>query len=164
MPRKKIHGNSKYKRKYAKELMGYIDKEGHEVPGMRYNGMSVVEICQKWKINKATYYSWIEKYPDFKEAHEHGQVDNASYWQKLARMGASGQVKVNSGMMQFVLQNVDPDNWKQSDTETETKQLQKIEIEILDNRPAIEHKEKDVLEAEYTIYDNAKNIPDPKSS
>ena len=164
MPRKKIHGNSKYKRKYAKELMGYIDKEGHEVPGMRYNGMSVVEICQKWKINKATYYSWIETYPEFKEAHEHGQVDNASYWQKLARMGASGQVKVNSGMMQFVLQNVDPENWKPESNNDEAKQIQKIEIEILQNKPALEQIDKNVLEAEYTVYDNAKNITDSESS
>lgn len=130
MPRKKRHGNSKYKKKYAKELQGYVDKEGNEVPGMRYNGMSVVEICQKWRINKATYYNWVETHPEFKEAHESGQIDNASYWQKLARMGATGQMKVNPGMLQFVLQNVDPDNWVQKES-TEVKQIQKIEIEVL---------------------------------
>lgn len=90
MPKK--HGNSQYKKTYAKAL-----KEG-----MRRNGASVEECCQEWGIVRATYYNWIKKYPDFAEAHEVGQRDFAVYVHQLIRYNAEGKLRGNAGVLRMM--------------------------------------------------------------
>lgn len=148
MGRKKRHGNVKYDAKYARELED----------GIRFYGYSVVELCQKWKINKHTYYRWIDTYPQFKAAHEQGKVDYEAFWQKQARKAALGELKgVNAAMMQFTLKNVDSENWKDRvEHVVEDKAVRRIEIEILPSHNQLEHKEPEkIIESkDYEVVEN----------
>ena len=116
--------DTKYKKKFTKQLLG-TDKE----PGIRYTGLSIVEVCQQWRISKMTYYAWVKEHEDFAEAHEVGKLDVAAYWQRQARAAANGEFKANSGMMIFALKNVDPDNW-QDKTVKETILPERLEVVI----------------------------------
>src|ERR1700731_3335375 len=92
----------KYNKKYAKELMN----------GLRNDGGSIAEVCQKWKVTRVTYYAWIDKHPEFKEAHEFGNRDCASWWHQLNRKAACGEVKANAGIICFAMKNIDGIGWQ----------------------------------------------------
>ena len=120
MPRRK---DCKYNRKYCKQLKR----------GLRIEGLSIPEVCQIWGICRTTYNKWVEQYPEFKEAHDHGQRDNAAYWNKLARDVASGKVKGNAGVLCFSLKNVDGVGWQDKvEVNSNTQeQIRQINISIL---------------------------------
>lgn len=139
MPRKKIHGNSKYKRKYTKELLN----------GLRDDiSMSILAVCKKWGINKATYYNWIETYPEFAEAHTIGERDYHIQIEQLMIYNATGRFKGNAGVLNLMAKNMLGWKDKVEVESTGEKPLQKIEIEILQNKPALEQ-----LDAEDHTFD-----------
>lgn len=74
--------------------------------------MSVPEICQLWGITRSTYNNWVETYPEFKEADEHGKRDCMSWWHKLNRDVASGKVRGNAGVICFAMKNVEGIGWQ----------------------------------------------------
>lgn len=46
----------------------------NKISEMFEDGSSITKVCaKKLKITRRTYYEWKEKYPDFKEAAEHGE-------------------------------------------------------------------------------------------
>lgn len=116
--------NTKYKKKYAKQLIG-TDKE----PGLRVGGASIVELCQKWKITRNTYNAWVKDHEEFAEAHEMGKIDVAAWWHKKSRDAAVGNIKANAGVLIFSLKNVDPEEWQEK-TISETIIPEKLEVII----------------------------------
>lgn len=99
MPR--IKGD-KYNKKYCKQLKD----------GLRADGLSIPEVCQKWAISRNTYYYWVDHYPEFKEAHDYGNRDCASWWHRLNRSAAAGEVKANAGIICFAMKNIEGIGWQ----------------------------------------------------
>lgn len=120
MPRAKAN---KYNRKYCKQLKA----------GLRSDGSSIAEVCQKWDITRATYYDWIEKYPEFKQAHDYGNRDCAAWWHQLNRSAACGQVKANAGIICFAMKNIEGIGWqdKVEVSNIGEEQIRQINISIL---------------------------------
>jgi transposase-like protein len=114
---------SKYKKKYAKQLLD----------GARKNGESIEELCQMWGVTRPTYYAWLQKYPEFRAAAEHGERDVIAYWNKLHRMVSQGQIKGNASCINFAMKNVQGINWADR-VEVDNKQEQRInriEVEVI---------------------------------
>ncbi len=113
----------KYNRKYCKQLSR----------GLRIDGTSIAEVCQLWGITRATYYNWIDQYPEFKSAHECGNRDCAGWWHKLSRAAACGKVKANAGIICFAMKNIDEIGWqdKVEVSNVGEEQVKRITISIL---------------------------------
>ncbi len=112
---------SKYKKKFTKQL-----KEG-----IRSQGLSIVELCLMWGITSATYYTWLKEHPEFAEAAEIGDMQQAAWWHRKYRAGATGEEPCNAAMMNFAMKNVDKVKWvdKSEVAHTHTEQITTIRIE-----------------------------------
>jgi len=126
------HGNDKYKKKYAKQL-----KEG-----LRDNKfMTINAVCKLWGITKATYYSWIERHPDFKAAAEIGERDYHIQLEEIVIKNTTGELRGNAGSINLIATNVL--GWNKEEKTDAPKAINKIEIEILQNKPALEQLEQE---------------------
>lgn len=137
---RKIRSDSKYEEKYAKQLAS----------GIRYKkGLSIVELCRKWRISRTTYDNWVDTYEDFKHAHELGKMDYASWWHETFRGIATGEIKGNAGAAIFAMTNAEGINWsnKVDVNNTNEEKVQTINIKVLPKKETriIEH-ETDKLE------------------
>ena len=83
-------GNIKYKKEYAEDL-----------PEMFKNGESVAEVVAILGVWRSTFYEWVNKYPEFKEAYEHGKTLSEAWWAKLGRQGASCEKQINPAVWIF---------------------------------------------------------------
>ena len=120
MPRRK---DSKYNRKYCKQL----------TRGLRREGLSINKVCQLWGITRTTYNNWREEYPEFENAHQVGQRDYCVYLEDQAMDIATGKRKGNAGMMIFALKNAEGLGWtdKVEVQNTAEEQIKQINISIL---------------------------------
>ena len=57
------------------------------------NGALDCECFAYWNVNKSTFYDWINKYPDFREAHEQGLPKCEAWWIDWGKKGMRGEVK-----------------------------------------------------------------------
>lgn len=53
--------------------------------GLRLEGWSIDEVCKHWGIDTDTYDEWLEKYPEFYEAHKAGERDQRIFWAERLR-------------------------------------------------------------------------------
>jgi len=132
---REIRSDSKYEDKYAKQLAS----------GIRYSkGLSIVELCRKWRISRSTYDTWVSTYEDFKHAHELGKMDYASFWHENFKGIALGEIKGNAGAAIFAMTNAEGVNWsnKVDVNNTSEEQVQTINIKVLPSKETrvIEHK------------------------
>ncbi len=86
---------SKYKKKYAKQLM----------EGMRLDGKSIEECCSIWGVSVDAYRDWRKAHPEFEEAHRQGDRDKRAWWFQLQRKVASGEAHGNASVINFALKN-----------------------------------------------------------
>lgn len=121
---RKIRSDSKYDEKYARQLAA----------GIRYKkGLSIVELCRKWRISRNTYDRWVDTFEDFKHAHELGKMDYASWWHETFRGIATGEIKGNAGAAIFAMTNAEGINWssKVDVNNNHNEQIQTINIKVL---------------------------------
>lgn len=149
---RKIRKDSAYDEKYAKQLAS----------GIRYkNGLSIVELCRKWRISRATYDNWLNTYSDFKHAHELGKMDYASWWHETFRGIATGEIKGNAGAAIFAMTNAEGINWsnKVDVHNSGEEQVQTINIKVLPKKEVrvIEH---DLSALPDMSPDNSEETPD----
>ncbi len=125
---------SKYKKKFAKLLM----------QGMRGNGESVAEVCLRFGLkNSTSYWNWVKQHPEFKEAHEFGELQHEAYFMRLNRDVCSGKEKGNAGQLQFTLTNKFGWSTKiETKTDSSDNSVRTININVLapkDEPKIIEH-------------------------
>lgn len=88
---------TKYKKKYARELMS----------GIRYyEGLSIEKLCWRWGITTATYNRWRNEYTSFQEACEYGDRDFKIYWYEKVEQGVDQGKAANGALLKFVATNV----------------------------------------------------------
>lgn len=131
---------SKYKKKFAKQLLA----------GLRKDGESIVECCRLWGVSPLTYNAWIIAHKDFAHAAEIGQMDCAAWWHKKHRAVSSGEQAGNASCLNFGMKNVDSVKWAdKSETHvTHDEQVRTIRIEMLPARHEnriIEHERSESL-------------------
>lgn len=51
------------------------------------SGMSDTEVMALWGVSRGTFYKWMQKYPELKEAHEVGKVMFDAIHEDLGRQG-----------------------------------------------------------------------------
>lgn len=147
---KRLRKDTKYLRKFSQQLLS----------GIRYKeGLSVDELCRRWRISRTTFYDWIGSIPEFKNAFEISKTDYAAWWQELNKKTASGEVKGNAGCIIFALTNIEGINWsnKVDVKNTNEEEVKKITIELLPGRPqTLEH----IVEGEI-VQDNIVQLISP---
>jgi transposase len=95
--------DNKYKPEYAKML-----------PDMFANGEDVAEVAVELGISRQTFYVWVRKHPEFKEAYEMGKLRSEAWWCKLGREGSEGARNIQPAVWVFNMKNKFDWNDKQS--------------------------------------------------
>jgi len=104
---------AKYKKVYAERL-----------PAMFENGESVAEVADALGICRATFYDWLEVYPDFAKAYDRGKQKSEAWWTKVGRDGAIGAIEIQPTTWIFNMKN--RFNWRDKVEETVTMQTEII--------------------------------------
>lgn len=86
---------SLYKKKYAKQLLN----------GLRKDGKSIEEVCAIWGVSVDAYRDWRKAHKEFEEAHKQGDRDKRAWWFSLQRKVASGEATGNASVINFALKN-----------------------------------------------------------
>ena len=148
---KRIRKDTKYRREFAHQLMS----------GIRYKqGLSVVELCHKWRISRSTFNDWIESIPEFAKAYELSKSDYATYWHENFKGILTGEIKGNASCAIFAMTNIEQISWASKvDVHTTTEEeVKKITIELLPGRQlAIEHQSDDIEDAQI-VNDNVVSL------
>ncbi len=124
--RRKRRCDSKYNEKFTKQLRS----------GIRYKegGLSVVELCSRWRISRDTFYDWLDTIPEFAEAYKLSQADAAAWWHKQYRGIVTGEIKGHGGAAIFAMTNIEGIGWASKvDVNTSSEQtIGAININILE--------------------------------
>ncbi len=139
-PRAKRRCDSKYHEKFTKQLKS----------GIRYKegGLSVVELCSRWRISRDTFYDWLDTIPEFAAAYKLSQSDVARWWHEQYRGIVTGEIKGHGGCAIFAMTNIEGIGWASKvDVNTISEQtIGAININILEApKRALEH---DAIEGE----------------
>lgn len=121
---RKIRSDSDYDEKYTKELAS----------GIRYKeGLSIPQLCRRWRISAPTYYNWKKAYKDFRDAASVAEMDYAAYLHEKLELMISGDLKGNAGCMIFALENCDGVQYgkKVNVHNTSDEKIQTINIKVL---------------------------------
>lgn len=78
----------KSNKKYSAELCAEVYK-------LMSAGLSDIEVMAQWGISKDTFYRWKREKPEFKEAHERGQVAFDAQHEAIGKMGMMKTVDVD---------------------------------------------------------------------
>lgn len=129
---------SKYKKKFVKELLNGIRNDCY---------MSIENLCQRWNITDTSYYNWLEKYPEFKEAARQAEMDYAAATHRFIMDVGHGKIKGHGGVVALTAKNIL--GWKdKTETTIEKKEsVSAITINVLpskDDVKVIEHIEEPV--------------------
>lgn len=76
----------------------------NKLPELFVNGESIEEACVTLKIDRKTYYNWIDKYPAFAAAAEQAALVSAAWWLKTGREGATDG-SINAPVWIFNMKN-----------------------------------------------------------
>lgn len=151
---------SKYKKKYAKELLNGIRRTPRLVSQTGVvHGWTIEWLCIRWDISPRTYDRWVGEYTSFAEAHEVGKRDFAAFIEEQYDE-AMYDKRVNGGLMKFKMQNIH--GWtdkKQVETKNE-EQIHRVVIERLEapNR-ALENKQDDnIIDIRPSIQEKAEEV------
>jgi hypothetical protein len=148
---KKIHANSLYKRKYAKDLLN----------GIRKDGKSIEEVCAVWGVSDDAYHNWRKIHPEFEEAHKVGDSHKRAWWYQIQRKVASGEQTGNAAVINFALKNEAGYVDKQEVHTTHEEQIRTIKIEMLPSREDLSRR---VIEGEILEEGRSQNKLDQKPS
>lgn len=85
---------SRYKPEFAAQL-----------PDLMAHGEAAVEVMAHFGITKPTFYQWLEKYPEFREAYDLARVKSEAWWTQLGRKGASCEVAIQPGVWLMNMKN-----------------------------------------------------------
>lgn len=134
--------DSKYNEKFTKQLKS----------GIRYKegGLSVVELCSRWRISKDTFYDWIATIPEFAEAYKLSQSDVARWWHEQYRGIVTGEIKGHGGAAIFAMTNIEGIGWASKvDVNTTAEQtIGAININILEApKRSIEQQVSNIIDA-----------------
>lgn len=100
---RRLRKDAKYKKIYTDELNS----------GIRFKrGLSIVELCKKWRISKVTYYNWVDRYQDFSDAHEMGEIDYAAWMHDNFKKIMTGKKKGNAQCAIFAMTNINQIHWR----------------------------------------------------
>lgn len=56
-----------------------------ELETLMANGLSVSEVCKKWWVGRRTFYEWLERYAEFRDAYERAKTFNLGWWEENGR-------------------------------------------------------------------------------
>lgn len=96
---------TKYKKKYAKELLNGLRREPDIRPSGKEYGWSISRICEKWGITEKTYHNWRAEFKSFDEACEVGERDFMLFLEEQYD-DALWNKNANGGLMKFKMANV----------------------------------------------------------
>ncbi len=139
---KRLRKDTKYRREFSRYLLS----------GARFKeGLSVAELCSKWRISTNTFQDWLKSIPEFERAYTISKADIAAYWHKTYRDITTGDLKGNAGCAIFAMTNIEGINWASKvDVNTTNEQsIGTININILEAPVrALKHDTGNVIEGE----------------
>jgi len=69
-------------------------------------GLHVSGVCVKFGITETTFYNWIERYPEFKEAYDQFKVLSVAYHESIGHKALLGEIPhFNAKLYQFIMTN-----------------------------------------------------------
>jgi len=75
------------------------------LPSMMENGEGGEEVAAQFGIARSTFYGWLNKHQELRDAYEIAQTKSVAWWTRLAREGAQGLVRVIPAVLIFNLKN-----------------------------------------------------------
>lgn len=148
---RKRRSDTKYKEEYAQELLS----------GCRYKKhLSKEHLCHKWRISVSTYNNWVERYPEFKEAHEIGKADYAAYLYDRMHANLDGTEKGSAAVVNFAMTNILGWSTKSQVEIRKEEPIMAININIIEppRNLALEQQGCNILEGEFITTDNVVSI------
>lgn len=78
------------------------------------DGASLTSFAAEIDVARSTINEWMDKHPEFSEAVKRAKAKCAAWWEKQARMGASGAQKdINPTLCIFGLKNMAAEDWRE---------------------------------------------------
>lgn len=152
--KRKRRCDSKYKEKFTIELRR----------GIRYKkGLSVMQLCHRWRISPDTFYDWRDSIPEFRDAYNLSKADYAAWLQENYNKIMLGEIKGNAGCAIFAMTNVEGLRWSNhvDVNNTTTEEVKKITIELLPSKvPELTQIDGEVIENEVIQTDNVIKLLD----
>lgn len=121
---------SKYKKKYAKELLNGLRRHPDVTGTGKEYGWSISRLCYRWGITEKTYHNWRKEYKSFDEACEHGERDFLLYLEEKYD-DAMYDKDCNGGLMKFKMQNVAGYTDKKEVKSEQIQQVHTININVI---------------------------------
>lgn len=132
---------SKYKKQFAAELRDGLRDSPY---------MTIDRVCRQWDISRTTYYEWIEKYPDFAEAHEAGERDYRINIYDVVVKNATGEYRGNGSVVTLMANHALGMTQKKELNVTQDTQVKRLEIELVDGQKLLDDK---TIDAEFEEVD-----------
>jgi hypothetical protein len=76
-----------------------------ELPDLFQNGESVPEVCATLGIARSTFYEWVSRHDEFREAYEHGQMLAEAFWCRIGREAACSERRINTAAWIFTMKH-----------------------------------------------------------
>ena len=99
-----------------------------KIPEMYRDGQADVEVAVGIGISLSTFYDWVGKYPEFKQAVKLGKGISEVWWHEWGRKGVRGEAKVNDRIWGMNMRN--RFGWDKEDIEKHNRFVQEKFDEI----------------------------------
>lgn len=147
---------TKYKKKYARELINGIRRKPYVDENGREYSWSIERLCWHWGISETTYRAWKEEFKSFAEACEIGDRDYKIYWMEKIEDGVALGKSANGSLLKLLAGNIlGMSDKKEVTTNAPENQLKTININVL---PPPQRKEINVIDI--TEHERIKHQPD----
>ena len=122
---------TKYKKKYAQELLNGLRATPDITPGGREYSWSINRLCWRWGITEMTYHNWRAEFKSFDEACMHGDRDYKMYWMQKLEDGVELGKSANGSLLKLLAGEILGMTEKKQVEVKSNDRVQKIEIEII---------------------------------
>lgn len=99
-----------------------------KIPDLYINGEADVEVAVAIGICLSTFYDWVGRYPEFKQAVKKGKAISETWWHKIGRKGVEDIVKVNATIWGMNMRN--RFRWDKEDKDKTDREIQEKFDEI----------------------------------
>jgi hypothetical protein len=77
------------------------------------DGASLTSFAAEIDVARSTLNEWAEHHPEFSEAIKRAKAKSAAWWERQARLGATGVKDINATLCIFGLKNMGAEDWRE---------------------------------------------------
>lgn len=99
-----------------KDKTKYRPEMCEKIKEIAADGGHVASMCAELEIkSRDTFYRWLRKYPEFKEAYNESRMLSQAFYENILLAGACGRIKnYNFSSIAMIMNNKFPEDYKRS--------------------------------------------------